>query len=146
MTAANVLGQMAAMLAAGRIEVVDCSGVLGPETPLLKLPNTVVDPDSTAPHRSLASRNLQRGLDARLPSGQDIALLSPASFRARYGDAWPDDERWQHVFPVCRLRVKSVKETAAWLKKARVKFTRHEEALRVGPADTCGVLLEFIDA
>ncbi len=38
MTAANVLGQMAAMLAAGRIEVVDCSGVLGPETPLLKLP------------------------------------------------------------------------------------------------------------
>ena len=38
MTAANVLGQMAGMLASGGIEVVDCSGVLGPETPLLKLP------------------------------------------------------------------------------------------------------------
>ena len=31
MTAANVLGQMAGMLASGGIEVVDCSGVLGPE-------------------------------------------------------------------------------------------------------------------
>ncbi|MBK7661680.1 MAG: VOC family protein [Betaproteobacteria bacterium] len=104
---------------------------------------------ATAQVRLLGSGAVERiGDDVflRLPSGQDIALLSPASFRARYGDAWPDDERWQHVFPVCRLRVKSVKETAAWLKKARVKFTRHEEALRVGPADTCGVLLEFIDA
>ena len=38
MTAANVLGQMAGMLVSGGIEVVDCSGVLGPDTPLLKLP------------------------------------------------------------------------------------------------------------
>ncbi len=38
MTAANVLGQLAGMLASAVVEVVDCSGVLGPETPLLKLP------------------------------------------------------------------------------------------------------------
>jgi len=38
MTAANVLSQMAKMLASGGIEVVDCTGVLGPDTPLLKLP------------------------------------------------------------------------------------------------------------
>lgn len=38
MTSASVLQAMAGMLASGGIEVVDCSGVLGPETPLLKLP------------------------------------------------------------------------------------------------------------
>ena len=38
MTAENVLDQMAGMLVSGGIEVVGCSGVLGPETPLLKLP------------------------------------------------------------------------------------------------------------
>ena len=38
MTAANVLETLGAMLLTGGIEVVDCTGVLGPETPLLKLP------------------------------------------------------------------------------------------------------------
>jgi kynurenine formamidase len=38
MTAAAVLKDLGAMLASGAIEVVDCSGVLGPQTPLLKLP------------------------------------------------------------------------------------------------------------
>jgi len=38
MTSANVLQSLAGMLASGGIEVVDCTGVLGPETPLLKLP------------------------------------------------------------------------------------------------------------
>ena len=38
MTAANVLTQLAGLLASGGIEVVDCTAVLGPETPLLKLP------------------------------------------------------------------------------------------------------------
>lgn len=38
MASANLLGELAAMLASGSIEVVDCSGVLGPNTPLLKLP------------------------------------------------------------------------------------------------------------
>lgn len=42
-------------------------------SPLLKLPDTVVDPSTPAPQRSLASRNLQRGIDARLPSGQAVA-------------------------------------------------------------------------
>ena len=38
MTSASVLQSVAGMIASGGIEVVDCSGVLGPETPLLKLP------------------------------------------------------------------------------------------------------------
>ena len=38
MTSANVLAGLAGMLASGGIEVVDCTGVLGPDTPLLKLP------------------------------------------------------------------------------------------------------------
>ena len=38
MSSANMLGQLAGLLASGAIEVVDCSGVLGPDTPLLKLP------------------------------------------------------------------------------------------------------------
>ena len=38
MTAATVLENLGAMLLSGGIEVVDCTGTLGPETPLLKLP------------------------------------------------------------------------------------------------------------
>ena len=38
MTGANVLNELAGMLAGGGVEVVDCTGVLGPDTPLLKLP------------------------------------------------------------------------------------------------------------
>jgi kynurenine formamidase len=38
MASAQVLESLGAMLLSGGIEVVDCSGVLGPNTPLLKLP------------------------------------------------------------------------------------------------------------
>jgi len=38
MTSANVLTQLAGLIAGGGIKVVDLTGVLGPETPLLKLP------------------------------------------------------------------------------------------------------------
>lgn len=38
MTAANVLNDLGSMLLSGKIEVVDCTGTLGPDTPLLKLP------------------------------------------------------------------------------------------------------------
>ncbi len=38
MTAANTLENLAGMLLSGQIEVVDCSGRLGPDTPILKLP------------------------------------------------------------------------------------------------------------
>ncbi len=36
--AQDVVGQLGRMILSGGIEVVDCSGVLGPDTPLLKLP------------------------------------------------------------------------------------------------------------
>lgn len=38
MSSANVLSQLAGMLGSGGIEVVDCSGPLGPDTPILYLP------------------------------------------------------------------------------------------------------------
>jgi kynurenine formamidase len=38
MTSATVLDNLGAMLLSGKIEVVDCTGTLGPDTPLLKLP------------------------------------------------------------------------------------------------------------
>ncbi|MCM2562872.1 cyclase family protein [Lutimaribacter sp. EGI FJ00015] len=38
MTAANVLSDLGSMLLSGSVEVVDCTGTLGPDTPLLKLP------------------------------------------------------------------------------------------------------------
>ena len=38
MSASNVLQQLAGLLASGGIQVVDCTGTLGPDTPLLKLP------------------------------------------------------------------------------------------------------------
>lgn len=38
MTSAQTLQSLGEMLLSGRIEVVDCTGVLGPQTPLLKLP------------------------------------------------------------------------------------------------------------
>ncbi|SDI96988.1 cyclase family protein [Lutimaribacter saemankumensis] len=38
MTAANVLNDLGSMLLSGNIEVVDCTGTLGPDTPILQLP------------------------------------------------------------------------------------------------------------
>ncbi len=38
MSASDVVSKLGAMLASGGVEVVDCSGVLGPETPILQLP------------------------------------------------------------------------------------------------------------
>lgn len=37
-TATEMIGSLGLMLALGRVQVVDCSGVLGPGTPILKLP------------------------------------------------------------------------------------------------------------
>lgn len=42
-------------------------------TVILRLPDTVVPPGTSPAQRSLATRNLQRGLDARLPAGQHLA-------------------------------------------------------------------------
>ncbi|MDC0434957.1 cyclase family protein [bacterium] len=38
MIASDVIGNLGAMLASGGVQVVDCSGVLGPDTPILQLP------------------------------------------------------------------------------------------------------------
>ena len=52
MTAAAVLQNLGAMLLSGGIEVVDCSAVLGPDTPLLKLPpDFAVDTPKIEIHR-----------------------------------------------------------------------------------------------
>ena len=38
MNASQSLGPLGEMLAGGKVEVVDCSGTLGPDTPILQLP------------------------------------------------------------------------------------------------------------
>jgi hypothetical protein len=57
-------------------------------TPLLGLPDGVVDSGSSADRRSLASRNLQRGLDARLPSGQSVAAHLRVPRRLTDAEIW----------------------------------------------------------
>ncbi len=42
-------------------------------TAMLRLPDGVVPPTTPDARRSLATRNLQRGIDAQLPSGQQVA-------------------------------------------------------------------------
>ena len=52
MTAAAVLNNLAAMLGSGGVEVVDLSGTLGPNTPILKLPpDFAVDTPQIEIHR-----------------------------------------------------------------------------------------------
>jgi Animal haem peroxidase len=58
--------------------------------PLLKLPTNIVPKDDPIRHRSLASRNLQRGIDMYLPSGQTLAChlgMTPLS----------DDQIWTNT-------------------------------------------------
>ncbi|MCB1406894.1 MAG: cyclase family protein, partial [Rhodobacteraceae bacterium] len=38
MSASNILQQLGGLLASGGIDVVDCTGTLGPDTPILQLP------------------------------------------------------------------------------------------------------------
>ena len=65
-------------------------------TTLLRLPNTVIDPNTAAVGspderlRSLASRNLQRGLDAKLPSGQDVARAFKGVRELTDEEVWND--------------------------------------------------------
>ncbi len=119
-----------------------CTGVAG-------LVGVIEDADAVeaAQRRLLGIEAVRReggDVHVKLPSGQSVELLSPDNFRARYGDSWPEGEKWRHAFPVCRLFVGAIAKTAAYLKKARVPHSLHENALRVGPSGTCGVLLEFI--
>lgn len=56
--------------------------------PLLALPNGVVPPGTIAANRSLAVRNLKRGMDLRLPAGQTIADFLALQDRLPDGDVW----------------------------------------------------------
>jgi hypothetical protein len=58
-------------------------------TAMLRLPDGVVPASTPAIHRSIATRNLQRGLDAQLPSGQDVAaMLIDAEQRLTEAEIW----------------------------------------------------------
>lgn len=58
---------------------------------LIRLPDSVVPPGTPDAHRSLATRNLQRGLDAQLPSGQDVA------YRLALPDPLTEAQIWSGV-------------------------------------------------
>ncbi len=52
MSAQDILGQLAGVLPTGEVEIVDCTGTLGPDTPLLKLPpELAVDTPPVRIHR-----------------------------------------------------------------------------------------------
>ena len=57
-------------------------------TVILRLPTGVVPPGTSAAHRSLATRNLQRGLDLCLPSGQDVAAYLCIDDPLDEGEIW----------------------------------------------------------
>ncbi|MDP2354754.1 MAG: heme peroxidase family protein [Beijerinckiaceae bacterium] len=59
-------------------------------TPLLRLPDSVVGPGMPEERRSLVIRNLQRGIDARLPSGQSVAAHLRVSRRLTEEQIWKD--------------------------------------------------------
>ena len=44
MTAKDTLAQLAGALLDGSIKIVDCTAPLGPKTPLLKLPDEILEP------------------------------------------------------------------------------------------------------
>jgi hypothetical protein len=56
--------------------------------PLLALPDGVVPPGTSAANRSLAVRNLKRGMDLRLPAGQTIANFLALPERLADADVW----------------------------------------------------------
>jgi len=55
---------------------------------LLRLPDGVVPPGTPDPHRSLAVRNLQRGIDISLPSGNDVAAHLQIKNRLKERELW----------------------------------------------------------
>lgn len=59
--------------------------------PMLRLPNGVVPPETSDDERSLAIRNLKRGLDASLPSGEAVAS------RLAIADPLTEEEVWAGV-------------------------------------------------
>jgi hypothetical protein len=73
-------------VAATRGKLIDTK--LAPQ--LLKLPNGVVPPDTSAADRSLAVRNLKRGVDLRLPAGQTIANFLALPERLPDSEVWTD--------------------------------------------------------
>jgi hypothetical protein len=58
-------------------------------TVMLRLPDGVVPPGTPDKFRSLATRNLQRGIDVRLPDGQSVAC------RLRIKNRLTEDEIWK---------------------------------------------------
>ncbi len=80
-------------------------------TPMLRLPDSVVGPSMPENRRSLATRNLQRGIDARLPAGQTVATYLRIPNPLTEAEIWagvPDGEGlaplWFYVLREAELR------------------------------------------
>ena len=58
MNATDVVSNLGAMLASGGVEVVDCTGVLGPNTPILQLPPDFAKNTPTRAKREAGCSNL----------------------------------------------------------------------------------------
>jgi hypothetical protein len=73
-----------------------------------------------------------------------VALLDPAAFAARFREGGSPLAETPY-FAACRLRVDDLAATEALLRANGVAVHRHGSAIQLGPAETFGVILEFVD-
>ena len=84
------------------------------------------------------------GLMLTLPSGQTINLINGAAFERIYGIK---DQPQAPFLGVMRLAVQDITKTTQVLKDNGVPSEPAKDGtLRVGPDDTCGMILEFSDS
>ena len=107
-------------------------------------------PDASAARLSIAigiepratTGSANAGLSYALAGGGALSLLSPAAMAERFGEdavaSLPRDR-----FAALQLRVRRLADTAAFLERSAVPFTRRGSELIVPPAAACGAILAF---
>jgi hypothetical protein len=74
-----------------------------------------------------------------------ITLLDPAAFAARFPEGGKPPVETPH-FAACRLSVDDLAATEALLRANGLAVHRHGPSIQLGPAETFGVILEFVDS
>ena len=84
------------------------------------------------------------GFTAELPRDTQVLVTTPAGFGVLHPGAQASPMPLP-AWSLLRLRVKNVGATEAYLSGQGITATKlHDGALRVGRADACGVLMEFV--
>lgn len=89
-------------------------------------------------------KDAPHGCTADLPRSTQVLVTTPAQFGVLHPNAQPSPMALP-AWSLLRLRVKDLGATAAYLSGKGIAATKLADgALRVGRADACGVLIEFI--